>query len=96
MIPVDRGGYLCAPGLGNSVCPQVLRRTPVKQGGDRAFDEPFESQTDEAVVEVASSQFLEVARQMTAQTASLIQEQPDLASEAQARVFAGTAVKLLY
>ena len=58
--------------------------------------EPTEQPTSEPVAEIDSSAFLETAQEIAAQTAGQIQGQPDLATEAQARVFSGVAVKLLF
>jgi hypothetical protein len=61
----------------------------------KVFVEPNEQQTGDPAMEIDSAVFVETARQITAQTASQIQEQPETASQTQARVPGGVAVKLL-
>ncbi len=71
---------------------------PTSSGTEKiaVFLEPTEQPTSEPAAEIDSSTFLETAQEIAAQTAGQIQAQPDLASEAQARVFGGVAVKLLF
>ena len=71
---------------------------PTSSGTEKitVFIEPTEQPTSELVDEIDSSAFLQTAQEIAAQTAGQIEEQPDLATEAQARVFSGVAVKLLF
>jgi hypothetical protein len=61
----------------------------------RIFMVSEEQQTDETAAATNSSTGLEAARNVTAQAASQIHEQPRTAEEAQAHVFGGDAVTLL-
>jgi hypothetical protein len=70
---------------------------PTSSGTERmkVFVEPNEEQTGEPTVEIDTAAFLGAVQQITTQTADLIREQPETASDAQARVPGGAAVKLL-
>ncbi len=61
----------------------------------QVFVEPYEEQTSETSVEIDTGAFLETVQQITTQTADLIQAQPETASDTQARVPGGAAVRLL-